>query len=140
MTHGVRKHVARGVCSEKGMAFTQWDAAEAARVRLGAERIYRGHCCGYWHITRYTDGEYSQRMALTGCTDEVPYGSVGYNDTDEGGYDEAQQAEACDARSESRGDAGRPRKAKVKRRQPARLTASPDEIARFFSSLRNQGQ
>lgn len=129
MAHGVRKHVARGVCSAKGMAFTQWDAAEAARIRLGGERVYRGDCCGYLHITRYTEGEYAQRVAL-GCTDPDPYGMVGYNDTDEGEDDGEEQA--GDARGEPRGDAGRPRASSLKRGEAPRPTATPAEVARFF--------
>lgn len=62
--HGRRPHKARNVCQVKGAAFTTWDAAMAVVATTpGAERPYRGTCCGYYHITRETQDEYAQRVA-----------------------------------------------------------------------------
>lgn len=136
--HGVRKGVARGVrCPQgKGMSFTSFDAAQSALVRLGAERVYRCSGCGHLHITRYTDGEYSQRIADTdeeGCTSGIDYGIV--VDTDEGDQHEAEAARH--AGGEPPPDAGRPRAQAFQRGPSPRPAPSPAEVARFIARRRD---
>lgn len=144
MVHGVRKGVARGVsCPQgKGMSFTSWDAAESALVRLGAERVYRCSGCGHLHITRYTEGEYSQRIAATdeqGCTSGIDYGIV--VDTDEGENDEAKDAAtAGDDGGEPRPDAGGPRATTFKRGPSPRPAPSPATFARILKERGDPGR
>lgn len=138
MVHGVRKGVARGVSCPggKGMCFTSVRAAEAAVLRLKAERWYTCDLCGYMHITRYTLAEFSQRKALEGCTPEPEYGIV-VSYTDEGTDDEADQG--ADAGGQPRGDAGRPRATPLERGSSPRPTPSPAEVARCIEARRNRG-
>lgn len=85
--HGVRRHVVSNVCPHGKTSFTTWDAAKGALARAkDAIRVYRGSCCGYFHITKYSEDEYAQRVAQFGCTSESAYGTVDLT-TDEGDYD-----------------------------------------------------
>jgi hypothetical protein len=135
MAHGVRKGIRHGVnCPMgKGMCFTSWDAAEAARLRLGAERVYTCSACGYLHITRYTEAEYAVRIAPQVCTSEFIRGMVDLTD-DEGVRDE-QAVPVVDQGGQpgpGRGDAG---EATQPRGGFTRLAPSPAEVA-----LRVQGR
>lgn len=139
--HGVRKGVARSVrCPQgKGMSFTSWDAAQAALVRLGAERVYKCSGCGHLHITRYTEGEYSQRIADTdeGCTTGFDYDTVVV--TNQGGDHEAEADAAAGGRQSQR-DAGGPGATTFQRGPSSRPAPSPATIARLVAQRRDQGR
>lgn len=123
------------------MSFTSWDAAQSALVRLGAERVYTCSGCGYLHITRYTEGEYSQRIADTdeqGCTSGVDYGIV--VDTDEGDNDEAQDEAPGDDGGEPRHDAGGPRAPSFQRGPTSRPSPSPATLAAQLARRSDQGR
>lgn len=79
--HGRRPHRVSGVCHKKRSAWTTWDAAMAAVAKTpGAVRAYLGGCCGYYHITRYTEDEYAQRVAEFGVQTEADCDTVDSND------------------------------------------------------------
>lgn len=81
--HGVRRHVVSNVCPQGKTSFTTWDAAKSALTRAkDAVRVYRGSCCGYFHITKYTEDEYAQRVALFGCTRDANYDTIVVHDED----------------------------------------------------------
>jgi hypothetical protein len=91
--HGVRRHVVSNVCPHGKTSFTTWDAAKGALARAkDAIRVYRGSCCGYFHITKYTEDEYAQRVAQFACTNREDYDTVDLTDEDtEGAYDERRE-------------------------------------------------
>lgn len=136
--HGRRKHLATCDCPAKAACYTTLDAAQGAVVRTpDAERAYRGTCCGHWHITRYTQDEYAQRVATYGVQDEAPYGTVVLPTHHEEDFDEQQ--ETADAGVQPRGDEGGPR-AETLERRPTHPFAegSPADVARRIRSRRSE--
>lgn len=63
--HGRRRGLSTTcTCRAKTACYTTYDAAMSAVHRTpDAKRAYRGDCCGHYHITRYTEDEYAQRVA-----------------------------------------------------------------------------
>lgn len=129
--HGRRRHRAFCDCVAKGTCYTTYDSAMAGvKQTPDAIRAYRGSCCGHYHITRYTQDEYAQRVAAYGVQDEALCDTV-VLPTNAGGPDEA------DHRPEPRprqGDAG---PAPVLGEQQARLSPSPAALARFLEGRRD---
>src|SRR5690242_11373910 len=112
--HGRRPHVATWCGCQIKVCFTTYDAAMARVANIpGAERAYRGPCCGHYHITGLTQDEFAQLMAERSVQAGVEYGTVvPYDDTDEGQDHEAERGDRPDAgpRSEEQGAGrGRPR-------------------------------
>ena len=142
MTHGVRPHMARGVCDRK-LAFTTYAAAASKMVEVpGAIRVIRGTCCGMYHITSMTEAQYAQwvadEMGTQGCTDAVARGRMDLS-TDEFLKIWEAEHEARD-RSQSRtrqGDAG---EAALERGGNTRLAPSPYALARRVKARGNQGR
>jgi hypothetical protein len=133
--HGHRRHIMSGVCNRKGSAYTTYDAAMSAVARTkDAIRAYRGDCCGYYHITRYTEDEYAQRCATyydeALCTDVDPNDIVGANNTTMSG----EHDEIGVQPSSREGDAGT---TQVKRSDAPRLAPSPATLARQLQARRN---
>lgn len=138
MVHGVRKGVARGVkCpGGKGMCFTSVRAAEAAVLRLKAERWYTCDLCGYMHITRYTLAEFNERKAMEGCTPEPEYGIVVPYTDEEGDLDEDQDRPAG---AEPRTAACGPRAPTLERGTSPRPAPTPAEVAQRIAPRRYRG-
>lgn len=136
--HGRRRHMANGACKVKGSAFTTWDAAMSAVARTpDAIRAYRGDCCGYFHITRYTEDEYAQRVAEFSedrCTDEQFSGIVENNNTT------ATNLEDDDERGEQGLHAGDAGSSSLERGEQPRFAPSPATLARRLQARRNQGR
>jgi hypothetical protein len=94
--HGVRPHVASGACPQGKTAYTTWNAATGAMRRVkDAIRVYHGKCCGYYHITKYEEGEYAQRVAEYMCTTPDSCDTMV---SDERSLDDERREQAADAR------------------------------------------
>jgi hypothetical protein len=54
-------------CGLGKVQFPTWKAAKSAaeRVDPGELRVYRGRCCGKWHMTGADKGEYSRTVAAS---------------------------------------------------------------------------
>ncbi len=145
MTHGVRPHMARGVCDRK-LAFTTYDAALGKMTEVpGAIRVIRGTCCGMFHITSMTEAQYAQwvadEMAELGCTDAADRGMMDLS-TEEflkrWDADHEEQAAGNDREPRTRqGDAGT---AAVFSKRDARLAPSPSTLARRLQARSRQGR
>lgn len=120
--HGKRPHVMPGACTVKGTAFTTYEAAYGRMVQTpGAIRVYRGNCCGYYHITSWTIDEFAQITAQR-IQEE--------RDGQEEGAGEESEPAAC-ARDAA--------VASLERFRQSRLTPSPTEVARRIQGLGGQG-
>jgi hypothetical protein len=145
MTHGVRPHMARGVCDRK-LAFTSYDAAAGKMTEVpGAVRVIRGSCCGMYHITSMTEAEYAQwvaeEMVAQGCTDAASRGMMDLS-TEEflkrWDADHEAQAAGNDRQPGARGsDAG---EAAQPCGRGARLAPSPAALARRLQASSSQGR
>lgn len=132
--HGRKPHKVRGACTVKGSAFTTWDAAQAAVVTTpDAVRPYRGDCCGYYHITRYTVDEYAQRMAEMAGPRRVQESWL--DDTVD--PKSVQTEEETDVRGEPQADAGDAGPEAVQRVRIPRFTPSPATLAKRLAPRRS---
>lgn len=117
--HGKRRHRADCDCGAKSACFTTMKAALSAVATVpDAERAYRGDCCGHYHITRYTQDEYAQRVAA--FTE---------------GADHEDRAPGTEPGSDARG----PRAPALQRGDETRPTPTPAEVARVLQARGRTG-
>lgn len=144
MTHGIRPHMARGICDRK-LAFTTYAAAAGKMTEVpGAIRVIRGSCCGMYHITSMTEAQYAQWVAdelvAQGCTDAIDRGMMDLS-TEEflKRWDADHEAQAGDDREprDGEGDAGA---AAVFRKSASRPSPSPATVARSLQARSGQGR
>jgi hypothetical protein len=137
MAHGKRPHVVPNGCSRK-TAFTTYEAAYAAGVKVGAERAYRGKCCGWYHYTGSTQDEFAQLVAKfmepRGVQDTAVCDTMVTPDEEvdnhEAQPDQPRETRAGSERAEPREGAGRPGTTCEQRGSSTRLAPSPAEVAR----------
>lgn len=137
--HGRRRHIASDCrCTAKTACYTTWEAAWSAVHRIpDVIRAYRGSCCGHYHVTKYTEDEYAQRVAAYMCTVDEICGIVDHErkDNDHGTEEDSPRSyeqaaarlglEAGEPGARRRG----PRTAPVERGAAARLAPTPLTVA-----------